>query len=96
MNWFPYFIFRETQDRNQKKSLETRSNYYSKQPVVIFSLPVAKGLFRKTGFNQENMDEVISSEIKGIKIINTPDLGFYIVAHLVSKMSGLETGSICE
>lgn len=63
-------------------------NFYQNKKSDAFSLPVAKDLWLKTGYEKQIWQQILDSPLEPTKEYKYSDLGFYIAGEIVKRLSG--------
>ena len=82
--WIPFYEQTLSKSRKAKPS----SKYYRKTPDSKFNTPVTERLFMLSSFEQEIKKQIIDSDLRATRDYKYSDLGFYLLADLVQRISG--------
>lgn len=63
-------------------------NFYQNKKSDAYSLPVAKDLWLKTGYEKQIWQQILDSPLEPTKEYKYSDLGFYIAGEIVKRLSG--------
>ncbi|MEM8908703.1 MAG: serine hydrolase, partial [Bacteroidota bacterium] len=84
--WIPFF---EQTLTGSRRNPRPSSKYYRKQQTETFNVPVTEKLFLRTDYVPSIKQQIIDSELRANKRYKYSDLGFYLLADLVERISGL-------
>lgn len=87
-SWIPFY--KETLVRVRRRQYKPDPKYYSSKASSKFNLPVANGLFLKNGYDQMIWSTILNSQMRSSKRYLYSDLGFYLIAEMIQKQSGLK------
>ncbi len=85
--WIPFY--KETLIRLKKNRFKVDPEFYASTASSKYSLPVAQGLYLKTGYDELIWKYILESELRSNKNYLYSDLGFYMIAHMVQQLTGL-------
>lgn len=85
--WIPFY--KETLIRVKRRVYKPDPTLYATTNSSKYSLPVAQGMFLKTGYDQIIWKSILESELRKNKNYLYSDLGFYMIAHLVRYQTGM-------
>ncbi|MEM9820183.1 MAG: glycoside hydrolase family 3 N-terminal domain-containing protein, partial [Bacteroidota bacterium] len=83
--WIPFF---EQTLSGSKRNPRPSSKYYYKKQTDKFNIPVTDNLFMRTDFAEEIKKQIRESELRANKNYKYSDIGFYLLADLVERISG--------
>ena len=63
-------------------------DFYQNKKSDAYSLPVAKDLWLKTGYEKQIWQQILDSPLEPTKEYKYSDLGFYITGEIVKRLSG--------
>jgi beta-glucosidase-like glycosyl hydrolase/CubicO group peptidase (beta-lactamase class C family) len=63
-------------------------SFYQSKKSDAYSLPVAKDLWLKTGYEKEIWQQIMDSPLEPTKEYKYSDLGFYIASEIIKRQSG--------
>ncbi|MBI1226337.1 MAG: serine hydrolase [Bacteroidetes bacterium] len=63
-------------------------SFYQNKKSDAYSLPVAKDLWLKTGYEKQIWQQIMDSPLEPTKEYKYSDLGFYIAGEIVNRLSG--------
>ncbi len=85
--WIPFYV--NTLDSDPLKPVQTPSMvYYRSEPQNGFSLPVTEKMFMRTDYADSVRYQIWSSDLREEDDVKYSDLGFYLLADLVERISG--------
>ena len=84
--WIPFF---EQTLTASKRNPQPSSKFYSKSQKGNFNTPVAENLYMRDDFIDTMWKQIYTSELRANKNYKYSDLGFYLLAKLVHRISGL-------
>ncbi len=85
-SWIPFY--KQTVS-GSRRNPRPSSAYYRKEASNKYSVPVTNHLFMNQAFIDKMWDQIIQSELRETREYKYSDLGFYLLARLVEKVSGL-------
>ncbi len=83
--WLPFY--RKTVVKT-KTDVHLKPEYYRSEADEQFNVPVAKNLFLRRDYVDTVWQEIVDSPLLPTKGYRYSDLGFYIIARMVHKLSG--------
>lgn len=83
--WIPFFEQTVTKSRRNPRP---KSQYYSKRPTGKYTLPVTDKLYMNTDFKDSIWQQIYRSPLRATKDYKYSDLGFYLIAALVQRVTG--------
>ena len=87
LGWIPFY--KETLVKTGKRTYKLDPSIYATTESSKYSLPVEKGLYLKTGYDQQIWQQILDSQLRTNKNYLYSDLGFYLIAQMVKYQSGL-------
>ncbi len=85
--WIPFY--KETLQKVKRNVYKPDPGLYSSKASASFNIPIANGMFLKSGYEQMIWNEILQSEMRSTKKYLYSDLGFYMIAHLINHLSGM-------
>lgn len=85
-DWIPFY--KQTLSYNRKRMSHSR-DYYRKNPSPGFGVEVAPYLYLRDDFPTDLYQQIYDSEIQENPRYKYSDLGFYLVAQLVDRLTGM-------
>lgn len=86
--WIPFYL--KTLDRSRRRRGRRPSRqYYSMKPKEGFELQVTENLYLRTDYPDSMRYEIWASELREKEETKYSDLGFYLLADLVERLSGM-------
>ena len=85
--WIPFY--KETLVRIKRRVYKPDPTLYASTNSSKYSLPVAQGMYLKTGYDQIVWKSILESEMRKNKNYVYSDLGFYMIAHLIKHQTGM-------
>ena len=64
------------------------SSYFKKKPVAGFNIPVTEKLYLKDTQKEDMWKDIRESPLRNTREYKYSDLGFYLIAHLVERVTG--------
>ncbi len=83
--WLPFY--QQTIEKT-KTDVLLKPEYYQHQPSKNFSIPVAKDLYLRTDYADSIWQQIIQSPLLPTRGYRYSDLGFYIIARMVHRLTG--------
>jgi len=83
IDWIPFY--RETIAGNRRPSPE----FYRHRPQGPYTVPVIDGLYMRQDYLDSIRQRIIESELRPRKTYKYSDLGFYLLADMVQRVSGM-------
>ncbi|MCB9294980.1 MAG: serine hydrolase [Lewinellaceae bacterium] len=84
-DWIPFY--KQTMTVRRRRARQ-RQGYYHRTPGAGYSVPVASNLFLRDDFVDAIWDQIYHSELRPDKGYKYSDLGFYLIARIVERLSG--------
>ena len=93
--WIPFYA--NTLETSKKKNHEVPSSaYYRPKALKGFELPVTEKLFMRTDYADSIRYQIWSSELREKDEVKYSDLGFYLLADIVNRVSGQTLDAFVE
>jgi CubicO group peptidase (beta-lactamase class C family) len=83
-NWIPFF----EKTLLSKKPLLLNDKYYQSTPSSEFSIPVTEKIYLRTDYRDSILQEIYQSSLDKPNRYQYSDLGFYLLAEMVKRISG--------
>lgn len=80
--------FYEQTISGSKRNVHPSSKYYKKQSTGKYNVPVANNLYMNAEFVDEMWKQIKESELRNNTNYKYSDLGFYLIADMVNRVSG--------
>ena len=84
-DWIPFFEQTVTKSRRNPRPMQS---FYKVEEKEHFNIPVTDRLYLRQDFVDSIWHQIIHSEMRETKEYHYSDLGFYLVARLVNKLTG--------
>lgn len=86
-SWIPFYVNTLTP---KSKTPRPSSQYYRKTPTGDFQVPVTDKLFMHTAYIDSIWFQIRESELPNLGEYRYSDLGFYLMARLVKRVTGMQ------
>lgn len=83
--WIPFY--KQTMTTRRRRTRQ-RPEYYRRTPDAAFSTTVASNLYLRNDFVDSIWEQIYSSELRPDRNYEYSDLGFYMIARIVERLSG--------
>lgn len=93
IGWIPFY--RETLEGTKRK-IHPSPKFYQQIASQMFPTPVAKNLFLQKAYEDTIWHRIAQSDLRTSSNYRYSDLGFYYLAQLVRKVSGLPLNEYCD
>jgi beta-N-acetylhexosaminidase len=84
-NWIPFYKQTMT---TQRRRVVQKPGFYKPALTPGYAIPVAANLYLKDAFSAEVWQAIFDSKLSSSKGYEYSDLGFYLIARMVEKLSG--------
>ncbi|GJM34206.1 MAG: beta-N-acetylglucosaminidase [Saprospiraceae bacterium] len=84
--WIPFY--KQTVS-GTRRNPRPSSTYYRKEATTKYSVPVTNHLFMNQAFIDNMWEQIIHSELRATREYKYSDLGFYLLARLIERVSDL-------
>ncbi len=85
--WIPFY--KETLVRLKRNKYKPDPTLYASTASSKYKIPVAAGMYLKTGYDELIWNHIVQSELRNNKNYLYSDLGFYMIAEMVKCQTGL-------
>lgn len=83
--WIPFY--KQTMSVRRRRA-QQRPEFYHRAPDAAFSIPVAANLFLRNDFADTIWEQIYRSDLRPNRNYEYSDLGFYLIARIVKRLSG--------
>ncbi|MCB0568166.1 MAG: serine hydrolase [Phaeodactylibacter sp.] len=83
--WIPFY--KQTMTTRRRK-VRQRPEYYRQSETPGYTVPVANHLFLRDDFQDRIWQEIYDSKVSSSRKYEYSDLGFYLIARMVQRLSG--------